>query len=105
MAKAAKAAKDPKAKAEAKKAKQKEVQNSYQLINDFDGVKTEAMAVRNHGVLVRETSTSGICTTFIPDTKVKKKGVNYSLVKDTEEMRETKAAKRAEKKSSKKSKK
>lgn len=90
--------KDSKAKSEARKAKNQEVQNNYQLINDMDGVKTEALAIRNYGVLVRETSTNGVCSTFIPDTKVKKKGVNYTLVKDTQEMRDSKAAKRAENK-------
>lgn len=90
----AKEKKSSKEKAEARKAKNQEVQNNWQLINDMDGIKTEGMFIRNHGVVLRESSKTGMCSTFIPETKIKKRGVNYFLVKDTEEMRESKAEKR-----------
>lgn len=80
-----------------KKAKKNdEVKNNYQVINEFDGVTTEVMHIRNHGVIVRERTTEGnVSSVFVPDAKPKKKGVNYSIVKDTEEMRNAKAEKRA----------
>lgn len=83
-------------KAAARKAKNETLQNNYHQINNFDGIITEAMTIRNHGVLIRERSGKTVgASTFIPDVKVKKKGVNYTLVKDTEEMRAVKAEKRA----------
>lgn len=92
-------------KAEARKARNAELQNNYQVINNFDGVVTEALTIRNHGVVLRETSKTGISSVFIPDVKIKKKGVNFNLVKDTEEMREAKAEKRKEAKAKKTTKK
>jgi len=72
--------------------------NNYKLINDFDGVKTHAMHVREQGCQIRETSKNGVSSNFIPNVKVKKKGVNYVLIQDTPEQRATKKAKRDEKK-------
>lgn len=83
-------------KAAAKKAKSTIVQNNYQIINDFDGVVTSVQYIRNHGCIVREVTKNSVTATFVPDVKPKKKGVNYTLVKDTEEMRNVKAEKRRE---------
>ena len=56
--------------------------NNYVLINDYDGVKTEAMYIRGVGTLVRETTEAGnVATTFIPGVKVKtKKDWKYLIV-------------------------
>lgn len=56
--------------------------NNYVLINDYDGVKTEAMYMRGVGTLVRETTESGqVASTFIPGVKVKtKKDWKYLII-------------------------
>lgn len=56
--------------------------NNYVLINDYDGVKTEAMYIRGVGTLVRETTEAGnVASTFIPGVKVKtKKDWKYLII-------------------------
>lgn len=64
-----------------KEKKDSYMKNNFVLINDFDGVKTEAMHMRGIGVLVRETSKVGVCSTFIPGVKVKtKKDWKYLII-------------------------
>lgn len=64
-----------------KEKKDSYLKNNFVLINDFDGVKTEGMHMRGVGVLVRETSDAGVCSTFIPGVKIKtKKDWKYLII-------------------------
>ena len=106
MAKKTKAKKEKKSskeRAAERKAKINQPINNYRVLNDFDGVVTEALQVNTLGVLVRErdTKTGNIASTFIKDVKMKKKGINQVLVKETQEMRAEKKAKRDKKKAEK----
>ena len=67
--------------AKAKKGETPEVKNKYVLLNEFDGVTTEAMHIRNIGVVVRERSKTAMSSTFLPGTKVKtKKGQKFIII-------------------------
>lgn len=64
-----------------KEKKDSYMKDNYVLLNNYNGVKTEAMHMRGVGCLVRETSTSGVCSTFIPGVKVKtKKDWKYLII-------------------------
>lgn len=70
MAKSKAAGKEKKAKVK----KDSFLKNNYVLINDFGGVKTEAMHMRGVGTVVRETTESGsVSSVFVPGVKVKTK--------------------------------
>lgn len=58
------------------------LKDNYVLINDFNGVKTEAMAIRGIGTVVRETTENGsVSSVFIPGVKVKtKKDWKYLII-------------------------
>lgn len=69
----------------AKKAKAKKdsyLKNNYVLVNNYDGIKTEAMAIRGVGTVVRETTEAGgVSSVFIPGVKVKtKKDWKYLII-------------------------
>lgn len=74
--------------------------NIWQEINNNNGMVTEVLYVREQGCLVRDTHTKSgnVTSSWIPNVKPKKKGVNYVLVQDTPEQRAIRTAKRAEKK-------
>lgn len=63
------AAKAPRAK------KDSFLKDNYVVINEFNGIITEAMAIRGVGVVVRERTTKGdsVSSVFIPGVKVKTK--------------------------------
>lgn len=97
---AKKVKKDSKQKAAERKAKNSKAINNYELINDFDGVRTEVLKIRNHGCIVRETTEQGhVSSIFVADIKTKKKGVNQVLVMETQEIRDAKKEKRDARKS------
>lgn len=60
-----------------KKAKEKKdsyLKNNYVKVNEFDGVITEVMHIRNVGSIVRERTTEGhVSSVFVPKVKVKTK--------------------------------
>lgn len=79
---AKKAAADKSAK-KAKAKKDSYLKDNYVVINDFNGVVTEAMAIRGKGTIVRERSSSGsVSSIFIPGVKVKTKKDWKYLIED-----------------------
>lgn len=59
------------------------VKNNYTQINDFDGIVTHGMHIRNIGVVVRETNTKtgSVSSVFIPGVKIKtKKDWKYVII-------------------------
>lgn len=70
-----------KAKKEAA-AQESNKKNNYVVINEFDGVVTEAMAIRGIGVVVRERGLDGqMSSTFVPGVKIKtKKDWKYLII-------------------------
>lgn len=85
-----------------KEKKESYLKDNYVLINDFNGVKTEAMHIRSVGTLVRETSKTGVSSVFIPGVKVKtKKDLKYLIVDKGPKPKKEKVEKATEKKAKK----
>lgn len=79
------------------------VRNNYELVNNFDGVITEVMQIRDYGCIVRERDlkSGSISSIFIPGIKKKSKGDWKRLIKNkplTDEQKKVRAEKRLAKK-------
>lgn len=81
------------AKKERKKREKKDsyLKDNYVVINDYNGVVTEAMLIRGVGCIVRErTESGGVSSVFVPGVKPKtKKDLKY-LIKDVPKERKPK---------------
>lgn len=81
MAKAKKEAAPTKAARKPREKKDSFLKDNYVVINEFNGVTTEAMAIRGIGVVVRERTANSVSSVFIPGVKVKtKKDWKYLIV-------------------------
>lgn len=85
MAKAKAAAKAAPAKKERKPREKKDsfLKDNYVVVNNFNGIITEAMVIRGSGTVLRERTEKGdaVSSVFIPGVKIKtKKDWKYLLL-------------------------